>query len=664
MKLITAILVFLLGANTFAQTLHDSSTAVNAWRLINNYSTPLIVPVDTNLTNLQIKNSIYKYSISNSYLGNPGSPVLSNLFTSRYHDNDVFFLNQYLPYLNTVDNTEYFNTNKPYSYLFYTMGGKSENREETFEFFFTQNIKPKLNFGFKYDVISTKGQYRYLNIKKNSFRVFSSYTGKQYIAHASFNLNRLKNDENGGIIDSSFRNNDYNKSIKELSTEFTGSGSPYYTSDAQNRIRYYDLMISQRLKLFTLGGKPDSKKTDSLRSFAEPILTYVFKINRASKTYSHNPNPYRYYDTMIYNPYRTLDSVSNFKMLNTLQLEFKTAIKGKVQAGIYGLLGYYYENYNFFSAGPDSITFAYDTARYKDNLESFNQKVRKENTYIETGIYGNFWKRVTTRFSGNLYFAGQKAGQTLLQGQLDSKLTILRKEYDFGVKASLENKYPDYLLNNYYSNNYMWTQDKQNLSQENWVHLSSKIVSPSNYFDLSGNYYLIRDYIYFNDKAQPENYKYSLSYFSIEADKTFRVWKFCSANELAYQYSENQNILPLPDFAIHNSTYLDYTFRFKKTNGELGTMLGVDVYYARSFNGYNYSPALAEFYIQNNDEAEKIGDHPIVDAFLNVKLKAVHAFFKLQHFNSGWYGQNYYSSIHYPYNKLAFKFGISWTFYD
>jgi hypothetical protein len=121
----------------------------------------------------------------------------------------------------------------------------------------------------------------------------------------------------------------------------------------------------------------------------------------------------------------------------------------------------------------------------------------------------------------------------------------------------------------------------------------------------------------------------------------------------------------LPDFAIHNSSYIDYNFRFKTTGGELRTMLGIDIYYNTSFKGciYEYSPALAEYYIQKN-ENEAIGDYPLMDAFLNIKLKSVRFFFKLQHFNSGWFGQNYYSTIHYPYEKLAFKFGIFWTFYD
>jgi len=32
---------------------------------------------------------------------------------------------------------------------------------------------------------------------------------------------------------------------------------------------------------------------------------------------------------------------------------------------------------------------------------------------------------------------------------------------------------------------------------------------------------------------------------------------------------------------------------------------------------------------------------------------------KLQHFNSQWSEQNYYSAVNYPYNQMQIKFGLS-----
>ena len=60
----------------------------------------------------------------------------------------------------------------------------------------------------------------------------------------------------------------------------------------------------------------------------------------------------------------------------------------------------------------------------------------------------------------------------------------------------------------------------------------------------------------------------------------------------------------------------------------------------------------------------KYGNYPFIDFFINTKIKAVRAFFKIDHLNSGWIGNKYQMTPNYPMNDRAFKLGISWRFYD
>ncbi|MGD2035442.1 MAG: hypothetical protein PVF73_10325 [Bacteroidales bacterium] len=673
MKIITAVFALFLSTGLFGQIKNDSSeidstSLIYAWELHNFYSTPVETDIDTGMTDFHIIYPIYNHSISNTFLSNLGSPAIQNIFPDRIFADEPFFLIPYLPYFQTIENTQFYNTTKPFSRLTYTNGGPSVNREESFEAFHTQNVNSKINFGFRYHVIKSKGQYRYLRVKKNAFRIFGSYTGNRYMFHTVFNLNRYAASENGGINDSSFEANNYLiRDIKsEVSSTFSGSGASKWEPDAENRIRYYDLLISQRLKLFTLTSKADSSGKKKGGSFAEPILTYAFKVNRTTKTYDDaDPVTPGFYDSVYFNKQFTLDSVAHVEISNNLQLEFKTVLRGKVQTSVYGLLGYDYENYSFVSPW-DSNYFAEGSQlpdmpyvnESGDTLKGIRQKNDVSNSWIAAGIYGNFWNRVRARFFGSVYFAGYKLGNTEFSGLLNSNISILGKEYLFDVAGIIENKIPDYLINNYYSNHCIWKQD---LLPQYKMHLSSKIGAPSNKFELRGNYYFFSNFIYFNEDAIPENYSENINYFSVEVEKTFRLWKLFFTNKLVYQVSENQNVLPLPDLVWYNSTYFDHTFRFKKTNGELRTMLGFDIHYNTSFYGYEYSPALSRFYVQND---QLIGDYPLMDAFLKIKIKSVRFFVLLQHFNSGWLEQNYYSAIHYPYNQFALKFGISWIFYN
>jgi hypothetical protein len=72
-------------------------------------------------------------------------------------------------------------------------------------------------------------------------------------------------------------------------------------------------------------------------------------------------------------------------------------------------------------------------------------------------------------------------------------------------------------------------------------------------------------------------------------------------------------------------------------------------------------PSLTSFYRQAE---KKLGNYPFFDAFLNVQLKRVRFYLKLEHVNSGLSDKNYFSVLHYPRNQRNLKFGLSWTFYD
>jgi hypothetical protein len=641
----------------FAQVEHDTNTVIYSWQLENNFSTPTEIPIDSVLDNFQTLLPIYKISPCNSFLSNFGSPYISNVFFLRNNDNDFFFLNQYFPYLLSSQNTKYYNTKSAYSTLFYSKGGNDRNKEESFDAFVTQNASSKFNYGLHYNLISAKSQYKYLNVKKHSFSIFASYTGHKYMMHTVFNINRHRNDENGGINDSIFKNSKNIEDVKDIPVNFEGTGYYAYTSNAVNRIRYYDFLLSQRLKLFTISSKTDSSDISKKKNIAEPIVTYVLKISRSTKSYSHNPIASDFYDTIYFNPYFTYDSVANFRISNTFQLEFKTTLRGKVQAGVYGLLGNEYDVYSLYSQRPDSIKVQYDSSRFNESSVLLNNSTKENfsNTFLKAGLYTNILNRVRAIFSGEVYFMGPKAGQTLLEGIFDTRVNILKHDYEFRLESRIENKYPSYLLNNYISNHYIWSQT---LLPENKFILSSKIAAPSNKFFIRGNYHVLRNLIYFNQEAKPVNVDKDqiINYFSIEVAKTLRLWKIYCMNDFIYQVTGNQSIIPLPEIVLYNSTYFDHTFKFKSTKGEFRAMLGVDIYYNTLFKGYNYSPALAQFYTQEN---LAIGNFPLMDAFLNIQLKRIRFFVKLQHFNSQWSEQNYYSAVNYPYNQMQIKFGLS-----
>ena len=464
MKFIISILLLLITCALSGQNKADTSAVIVDWKLTDHFTTEEPVTVDSNLTNFQQYNPIYKYSISSSYLGNLGSPVIQNVYTDRITKYDAFFLNNYIPYFFAADKLYFYNTKKPYTVLTYTNSNINKDKQQSFDVLHTQNVNPDFNFGLRYNVISSKGQYRFLNVKKNSFQLFSSYTGERYKLYSGFSLNRYRGDESGGVVDSIFASNVTFDLIKLIPTVFNGN-LVYYTSNVENRIRYYDFLVSQQMRLFTLATKEDTLNREKKRTIAEPVLTHVLKMSRATKTYvDKEPITPHYYDNIYFNLHNTLDSIANYTLDNTLQLDFRTTFRGKVQLGMFGNVGNEYQTYSLNSEWDTLFYKIKDTNDLKlfhpltyssgDTVKGINQKRTYSDLFVTAGLYGNFWNRVKARFSWNLWFLGPRAGQTSLDGTLDTKITILNRDFDFGAVGKIENKVPSFFLNTYYSNNY------------------------------------------------------------------------------------------------------------------------------------------------------------------------------------------------------------------
>ena len=74
-----------------------------------------------------------------------------------------------------------------------------------------------------------------------------------------------------------------------------------------------------------------------------------------------------------------------------------------------------------------------------------------------------------------------------------------------------------------------------------------------------------------------------------------------------------------------------------------------------------YNPILGEFYIQNKEE---FGGYPLLDFFINARIKQTRIYLKAEHFNSAFSGYNYYAAPGYPYRDFVIRFGLVWNFFS
>ncbi|RYF38725.1 MAG: hypothetical protein EOO38_24375 [Cytophagaceae bacterium] len=93
---------------------------------------------------------------------------------------------------------------------------------------------------------------------------------------------------------------------------------------------------------------------------------------------------------------------------------------------------------------------------------------------------------------------------------------------------------------------------------------------------------------------------------------------------------------------------------------ELFLQAGIIFNYFTKFHADDFNPVVNEFFVQTTKE---IGGYPMFDFFINAKIKTCRLYFKCEHFNSAWTGNNYLTATNYPYRDFVIRFGLEWNFF-
>jgi hypothetical protein len=556
--------------------------------------------------------------------------------------------------------TQYINTRKPFTQISYLKGGSSQNKEEILDVLHSQNLTKTLNVGLHYTTAGSLGQYRFQKVKNNAFNFFSHLTGKLYSYHLSFNVNKIVADENGGIVNDSLVTDTTFAFTKDIPTLFGGiDNPPEHTPDVFTEVRNINFLTVQEISFRSGKTSKDTTASRKMRIFY-PKLVYVMSFNRNVRLFNDmDPSvglEAGLYPDVLINADKTADSLLYWKWFNSARLQFQ----GKKSNHYF--IDYTYEMMQYSmvipSGEPTDTLQQHWFISEKVKLPGISYNNRLDNAGISSGVSKVFVNHLELDLYGQYYLSGYRSGDFTLSGDLRLFTGKPGKEKSILFHALNQMKTPDFLYTHYASNNFIWTR---NLSKISLNHLSMKVSLSSNKFDIQADYYLIRNYVYLNDKAIPDQYNTGLSLISFSVAKRFDFWKITSVNKLVYQKTDNEKVIGIPEIALYNSTYLKHMFNFRATGGKLAMILGFDLFYNSTYYAEAYMPSLTSFHRQYE---KKLGNYPYFDAFVNVQLKRFRVYFKLEHVNSGWIDKNYFSVLHYPRNERNLKFGVSWTFYD
>jgi hypothetical protein len=210
------------------------------------------------------------------------------------------------------------------------------------------------------------------------------------------------------------------------------------------------------------------------------------------------------------------------------------------------------------------------------------------------------------------------------------------------------------LLDNHYS----W--DNDNMDKEFRTRVEGELNIARWGTNLRANVENIKNYTYFNPSAMPEQNGGNIQILSATLAQNFRLGILHLDNEVTWQKTSNEAVLPLPQFSLYHNLYI-LTKLAKKV---LTVQLGADVRYFTTYNAPAYAPGIQQFHLQPTNDQVEIGGYPIVNVYANLQLKRTRIFAMMYHVNAGMGKPNYFLVPHYPINPRLFKIGISWNFYD
>lgn len=569
----------------------------------NNLQQFLYSKIDTSITNFQN----YFPRNTNGHLGLPSAPLYIN-----YESKTLGFNMFTAPYQNDmihVDDIKYYQTKGPYASLTGIAGSK---QEQTFKLLFSNTFKNKLNITLGFNRYSGIGFYQYQQSFTNNFYTTSNYTSKNnrvgYYAYVLYN--KVKHQENGGISNDTLflENISVNKFLL-----------PVYLKTAKRELRNTTFDFNPWFRL--------NKKEDSSTVLSH-FIDYQFNyFGNFSKYTDANSGYTSYYNAFYLDTLSTKDSTHCRTISNGLNYILKiNPLNAKLKIG--------YKN---------EINQVY---QYLDS--TFMNHIVNAGLYLSRKHYTGFVK-------ANYIAQGPSQNDYALELNNSYKQRVAGVPFIVKLNASIEKRHPDFIFNTWLSNHYAWNNNFSPIDKQQALF---SISTDDNRFDIGVVYQNVKNFIYFNELAVPEQTPVGIQNISAFIHKDILLFKHLGINaKYNYQSSSYQAIVSVPNHVINGALYYQGNL-FKRA---LQIQIGFNAQYFSSFYGYAYMPMTNQYYVQT---VKTVGDYPYVDFFLNARIKPVRIFVKIDHVTQGMLGGSYSLTPGYLQNDRAFKFGVNWLFFD
>ena len=657
---------------------------------------------DTVVHDFQKWNATDGYAGEYNYLANISSPRLNRLYFSREDNADEFlFLQPFSFFRGALQDFRFTNTKSPITNLAYHSCGTRQTGEDRIRAYFATNINKLAGIGFKIDYSYGVGYYYAQPSSMFGSTFYGYYRGERYNIHAYAGINHMKMGENGGIEDDR-----YIEDPLSTGQTYSPGNIPTMLDQTWNRNHEQHYYITHRYNLgFTrelevpdslkpippstselLSELPDSVQTalkedtlarrivaDSLMQVWEnsreipkefiPVtsIIHTFDVSNLKHEYLSHSTTRDYYTELFYGDGNKMADLSRaFSVRNTFGVALREGFNKWAQMGITLFGTHKLRSYQLMN-GTEGMM------RYTEN---------------DVSVGGELARTMGSRFhynaSGEVWLVGEHIGDLKIDGKTDLTMRLGRLDTLLtDVRVSYTQQVPTFFFRHYHSQVAWW--DNNDLSREIRFKVDGLLRLKKFGTKLRVGFENVSNYTYFAmhntlhegkevTSILPTDFSHAVGVEQTGSVQVFGAtlsqdlgWKFIHwDNQLSYQTSSNQDALPLPKFNIYSNFYLLFRMGIGKV---LRVQIGADVRYFTSYYAPDYSPAIQQFAVQDaNFERIKIGNYPIIGAYVNMHLKHCRLYVSARHVNDT--DGHYFLVPHYPINPMTIHFGLSWNFFN
>ncbi len=696
--------------NTQPDNLEDSTNTeiqslppkLYMWKLSETLGNRTIIPADTASLNFQSTNLVEGMFGHYNYLGNLGSPRLSRLFFEREESEPTIFMAPFSSFFTRPDQVLFTNSNVPYTNLTYYKAGNKVNGEERFKSYFSVNVNKQLAFGFNIDYLYGRGYYQNQSTSHFNAGLFGSYIGEKYQVQAVYNNFFLKMNENGGIADDQYITRPENMSGGKK--EYESTTIPVKLEQSSNRNKDFYIYLTQRYRLGftrrvrnTQEGKPtvsapkassspsseseisasnndialpnDSIASKSVSTLAAandslpsvstadndslfeeefvPVTSFIhtLKVERSRHQFRSGSEPEGFFpeDYKLYKNYSN-DSTTAFSVKNVFGIALLEGFNKYAKAGLTAYISHKFSRYDLMNT--DTLTDMRRIRYTEQEIFVGGELAKREGKLLHYNV------------NGEVGLVDKAIGQFRVNANLDLNFRLWKDTVNFYARGYVSNTLPSFYMRHYHSNHYNW--DNDNMDKEFRTRVEGELNISHWGTNLRAGVENIKNYTYFNQSALPEQNGGNIQVLSATLKQDFRLGVYHLGNEVTWQKTSNETVLPLPQLSLYHNFYI----LAKLAKKVLTVQLGADVRYFTKYNAPAYAPGVQQFHLQPTDDLVEIGGYPIVNVYANLHLKRTRIFAMMYHVNAGMGSANSFLVPHYPINPRLFKIGVSWNFYD